>query len=631
MSNNRSSSGVRNLRAMFENKDSDAPPDRGRSPAGSEGVASNGTNTPRRLSSVRRSFVAVERSGQQGSQIGLKKPGEAVTVADLRRDSVSTNETKSPLAMAELKEAIGEELSLREQTSGAGTVPEVAADFREDGGPSPKAKIAESGITEQIRPTKPAEPSTPNVTSNAPATPKKTKLDKVISSEPKVEQSDTGIKSPSSAGQKQPKSIPAAANVQPRTPSKSKTASQPLSFEQQTLNNARDPPKAPVIQELASSDRGLEPSIDEAATSKTKPIDSNPSKTSPRKTTSDDNGAKAKSTIKPKASSASLRNLPDEKRKKSAGLTVSKPASSSQVPASKSTSKQPKTPVDAVSSSPSKQPKISIDSVTSPSKAALSRREPISQAPPATAVSSTKKPAKDPGDSKAEAPAAKAPPSVTDTTSSSPSKSSFTSPFKKPRPRSPTRPVKLPASATAQTESSAAKTLTNGGSMPGHLARSNTTATIRRQSSNLGRPRLAAPTASSLKKQSSRHSLAGPPPPAQIKPRHSNANLKAPDQSFLARMMRPTASSASKTHEKAEAKATSQTKGIRAQRRSAGSTASSRPSYAPSEADDGLNLVEDTNGTAPNAVGPEPPVIAPETVAHEPEASSPNTKDLQAS
>ncbi|KAK7223901.1 hypothetical protein V2G26_011904 [Clonostachys chloroleuca] len=60
-------SGVKNLRAMFENKGDDpSPPDRGRSP----GIPGNsGSNSPRPLSKVRSSFVAIEKDGV----IGLRR------------------------------------------------------------------------------------------------------------------------------------------------------------------------------------------------------------------------------------------------------------------------------------------------------------------------------------------------------------------------------------------------------------------------------------------------------------------------------------------------------------------------------------------------------------------------------
>jgi hypothetical protein len=135
--------------------------------------------------------------------------------------------------------------------------------------------------------------------------------------------------------------------------------------------------------------------------------------------------------------------------------------------------------------------------------------------------------------------------------------------FVKPRPKSPTRPIKLPASLTAHTASSGSKTATappqtssrqslsraSGNIQPtnslqAHHAvsrspsRASTTgkATLDRKPSTLkpghNRPSLGPPPAA-LKKQTSRQSL-----PQQAAPA---------DEGFLARMMRPTTSSASKT------------------------------------------------------------------------------------
>ncbi|KAL4727458.1 hypothetical protein ACLX1H_006370 [Fusarium chlamydosporum] len=121
--------------------------------------------------------------------------------------------------------------------------------------------------------------------------------------------------------------------------------------------------------------------------------------------------------------------------------------------------------------------------------------------------------------------------------------------FVKPKPKSPTKPVHLPASLMAPTAASGAKTgrqvkpsaSSQNLDVPGRPAsRASATGgsatsgkTVKRQPSNVGR---------------SRPSL-GPPPkkssdPAQVK-------KDAPvDESFLARMMRPTQASSSKTAEK---------------------------------------------------------------------------------
>ncbi|ETN38313.1 uncharacterized protein HMPREF1541_06347 [Cyphellophora europaea CBS 101466] len=87
MSAGNASGGVRNLRAMFENKTGDqsnSPPSRGRSPSGS--VAS--TNS-RPVSKVRASFVAVERSGEQGQLWGLRKASDVSSMAEVKENESS--------------------------------------------------------------------------------------------------------------------------------------------------------------------------------------------------------------------------------------------------------------------------------------------------------------------------------------------------------------------------------------------------------------------------------------------------------------------------------------------------------------------------------------------------------------
>lgn len=130
--------------------------------------------------------------------------------------------------------------------------------------------------------------------------------------------------------------------------------------------------------------------------------------------------------------------------------------------------------------------------------------------------------------------------------------------FAKPRPKSPTRPVRLPGSATAPTAASAAKI----DAAPAAVAKPRD-----RVSSN--------PT--SLRLKSARTSLpprSKPAEKAEDKPksRLSTASSKAPEGSFLDRMMRPTQSSSQKTHEKVEAKSPPRkTNGLRPKRKSDGS------------------------------------------------------------
>lgn len=87
MSASNASGGVRNLRAMFENKGGDqstSPPSRGRSPSNS--VASTSS---RPVSKVRASFVAVERPGEQGQFWGLRKASDVSSMAEVKENETS--------------------------------------------------------------------------------------------------------------------------------------------------------------------------------------------------------------------------------------------------------------------------------------------------------------------------------------------------------------------------------------------------------------------------------------------------------------------------------------------------------------------------------------------------------------
>ncbi|KAJ5174993.1 uncharacterized protein N7482_000870 [Penicillium canariense] len=115
--------------------------------------------------------------------------------------------------------------------------------------------------------------------------------------------------------------------------------------------------------------------------------------------------------------------------------------------------------------------------------------------------------------------------------------------------KSPTRSVRLPASITAQTQSSTAK-YGSAGPVTGRTEKP--TATLTRKPSTL--KSVAAP-AGGVRRQVSRPSLPTQPAPERPSSRVSDSSSKPVNEGFLARMMRPTASSASKTHEKGETKA----------------------------------------------------------------------------
>ncbi|KKZ64124.1 hypothetical protein EMCG_01622 [[Emmonsia] crescens] len=151
------------------------------------------------------------------------------------------------------------------------------------------------------------------------------------------------------------------------------------------------------------------------------------------------------------------------------------------------------------------------------------------------------------------------------------------------RTRSPTRPVRLPNSMIAPTASSAAKLNLDG--RPASQAATRTSNLTRKPSSlrsdrNTSSSRATGLAATSTaQKQSTRaSSLAPQRNTAHERPRSRVSNVggtRPADDSFLARMMRPTASSASKMHEKVEIKSPSRGSGPPKVRRKSGESASS--------------------------------------------------------
>lgn len=119
--------------------------------------------------------------------------------------------------------------------------------------------------------------------------------------------------------------------------------------------------------------------------------------------------------------------------------------------------------------------------------------------------------------------------------------------FIKPKPKSPTKPLNLPSSLMAATASSVSKT---GGS---RLSTS-------RQSGNLPQSASAhsigaAASSNGVKRQSSVANRTRPSlgvPPSRLSQQESSKRQSQVDDGFLARMMRPTQSSSSKTADKSE-------------------------------------------------------------------------------
>ncbi|KAK8061782.1 hypothetical protein PG994_008148 [Apiospora phragmitis] len=105
-------SGVKNLRAMFEQK-GDSPPDRGRSPPGSAPgsvkLANSPTpsQSPRPLSKVRMNFVAIEKDGR----IGLQRDPSRESVSVSSRRHSNETESTTPAAVSEKSDVFADSMT----------------------------------------------------------------------------------------------------------------------------------------------------------------------------------------------------------------------------------------------------------------------------------------------------------------------------------------------------------------------------------------------------------------------------------------------------------------------------------------------------------------------------------------
>ncbi|CCU74558.1 hypothetical protein BGHDH14_bghG000425000002001 [Blumeria hordei DH14] len=118
--------------------------------------------------------------------------------------------------------------------------------------------------------------------------------------------------------------------------------------------------------------------------------------------------------------------------------------------------------------------------------------------------------------------------------------------FQKPQPKSPTRPVKLPASLTTQTASSSSKVCR---AVTKTETSHDTLGKLQNPSRSTRRLSISSRGSSALKGDISRPSL-GLGELSRKSSRQSLVSHVATDESFLARMMRPTTSSASKSADK---------------------------------------------------------------------------------
>ncbi|MCJ1245194.1 hypothetical protein MMC30_002395 [Trapelia coarctata] len=595
----RSNSGVRNIRALFEAKtETTSPPSRGRSPAGSEGARSISS---RPISRVRASFVAVERSGQVGLRkmsdpiegvpggVGATPQKAGTTSADQQvNGGAGSDSLVNGKPLAGLKE---EDLMTSEKlanghtekgTTSAGPVLEKA----------PASLAAGTAAQTVIGDGK----SQPELSVDT-----KAKLVSALENAP----GDLGVvlkgspfEAPESSGADRPTTQDTASSVKPSG-----------SSGKDTTNLDKDKSKP------AANGKPL-------LTTKSKPeTEATASKPAPISTKSDSQKAQKSGPALSSAHTSKPAKPATPKTPTTPKLQPSSKTSSPRQPISKTSS--PRQPV--LENETGKE--IKKDSERAPLRKAsrtslapqASRAEPkVRQSIAGTAQSSknaaTSTSTKQPS-SLATAPTASHAPKLTP--------SSPASAFTKPKPKSPTRPQRLPASVTAPTAASAAKL--GGNPLSRSPSRASTAGTtLNRKPSTLKKDAAAthtrgppSATTPGLKKKVSRPSLPAGPHPDRPKSRASTVGSKAPDEGFLARMMRPTASSASKMHEKIEPKSPPRKAApIKPKRKSNGTDegksmlTSGEPAQAPWEPapeedgqidDAGLEMVEEDKGTVDGA------------------------------
>lgn len=540
MSTNRANSGgVRNLRAMFENQNAPSSPEpRGHSPVGN---ATSNTEEIRPTSKVRVNFVSVKSTAFVGTAKGTSDGLSSPTAN--RGESLSISQEHGSELIEELKKTVSQEKKDRKRSLDV----EEVVEERESSIPAPEIRDqAASGIMFNLgsimkgsnfpEPGSPLEKKKAKTeepvakTEDTPATPVK-EVEEKPASPSKDALSENPDKPVSPAEDKD-------ASLRPLDP-KDKAAvsggeaklSLAKSEEKQTEAPTETPAETPAETPTdapaeAPAEASAEASKSTAEKTKALVTASQP-KAKVNGTTSHTTASKtaAKSSHKLPAISTAKENTTKPSSSKSAAI-----------PKSPALPKTPRTPTALSVTSPTKSPvsKLSLAQAKDQSKAPVAKatRSSLRSSTASVATNATTKP---------KAPFKPAAPAATketakETTKDTAKDATNTSPFGKPRPKSPTRPVRLPSHLTAPTASSAAKH--EDGAAPQILTR---------RPSTIARERPAAPKpAAPARKLAGRLSL-GPQPPKRPDSRQS---VKGPDEGFLARMMRPTASSASKTQDK---------------------------------------------------------------------------------
>ncbi|TPX19088.1 uncharacterized protein E0L32_011249 [Thyridium curvatum] len=232
-------SGVKNLRAMFEQKGESSPPDRGRSPGPLQHRQPNTSESPRPLSKVRTNFVAIEKDGRIGLQ---RETSTDSALSTGRKLSTGTEGETPPVFPLKSGNLFGERLD-RGKTPTMDPIPQSPA--KEAGAsqePAPETKAAEASKTAQVE-----IKTDKGTTAGKVATKDKAEGQSISAPEKKADagagraqngQNGTAVK-------KVEKKAPAA--------SASKTASKPAPASVGTKSTTKPPTKSPTVAKTPTS------------------------------------------------------------------------------------------------------------------------------------------------------------------------------------------------------------------------------------------------------------------------------------------------------------------------------------------------------------------------------------------
>ncbi|KAH6650558.1 hypothetical protein F5144DRAFT_50986 [Chaetomium tenue] len=498
-------SAVKNLRAMFEQKGEASPPGRGRSP-----VPHAPSDSPRPLSKIRTSFVAIEKEGR----MGIQREGSQDSISALRKHSGDSNAT-TPTTGTERSNPFD---ALAKSPSKLG--PQTQSIFG-----SPRAN---TGAQDVARPAE-AKVAKPEL---SPAAVVEPKVEPKVEAKPEPEAEKTEVKpEPKVEPKTEPKPEPKAEPKMKATPEPEPEPEPKTEPKTELKTESKPQAKAELKLELKPEPKTEEPKAEPKAQSKAEPKTPEES--------SFEAVASPASAATPQVDTPNGVASGKEPQKKGA-----KEASK---PITRTTKPTPKPLAVGSASKPIAKPEKSPRGPRTP--AATSAHHPVVKRTPEKKLHSAEKPVTPratPTSKPAGPSSVKRPPPL----QSSPANTGFV----KPKVKSPTRPIKLPTGLTTHTASSGSKVNASRQSLSrasGTIHDPHTRPASRTSASTTGS---GSNKAVSVKGQSSTINRSRPslgPPPKQPVTDYPPKKEKEVDQGFLARMMRPTASSASKATGKA--------------------------------------------------------------------------------